>query len=61
VTLPAFVAERRLLLHGPPEGRAVQQSIDTCCVPAGRSAANPPLHAAAATSRWDRQIDPVPD
>jgi len=50
VTLPAFDAERRCLLHA----RRPQLSIDP--LPAGRSAANLPA-AVAAVDRWDRRTD----
>jgi len=67
VTLPAFPAERRRLLHS---ARSAPAAIDQYILPARRSAANPP-HAAAAVDRpeqtdgrtdgwtFDRYIDPA--
>jgi len=49
VTLPAFAAERRRLLHSAHSCRWIS-------LPAGRSAANPPA-AVAAVNRWDRLVD----
>jgi len=57
VTLPAFAAERRRLLHG---ARCAPEAIDRYLLAAGRSAANPPV-AAAAVDRWtDRRTDARP-
>ena len=53
VTLLAFAAKRRCLLHG---ARSVPAAIDRYLLPAGRLAANP-SHAAVAVSRWDRHTD----
>ena len=53
VTLPAFAAERRRLLHGACSAPA---AIDRYLLPAGRSAANSPA-AMVAVDRWDRRTD----
>ena len=53
VTLSAFPAERRRLLHS---ARSAPAAIDQYILPARRSAANPP-HAAAAVDRRNRQTD----
>jgi len=53
MTLPAFAAERRCLLHGP---RSALAAVDRYMLPAGRSTTNPPA-AVAAVDRWDRRTD----
>jgi len=53
MTLPAFAAERRRLLHGT---RSALAAINRYLLSTGRSAANPPA-AVAAVARWVRQTD----
>jgi len=55
MTLAAFAAKRRRLLHGASASSA-PASIDRYLLPAGRSEENPPA-AVAAVDRWDRQTD----
>ena len=53
MTLPAFAAWDRRLLHG---ARSAPEAIDRYLLPGGRSAANPPA-AVAAVDRSDRQTN----
>ena len=48
MTLPAFAAERRCLLHGPCSALA---AVDRYMLPAGRSTTNPPAAVAAVDGR----------